>query len=366
MKDIYNNWRWYKNDNSYYDLKSTIEFWNNPNKCKRCEQYHWLQEKCPSNKRCNRCNEEGHRGTVCNNITFIYNLTYKCGCLQWSVINKRSVAQTKYSTHCCVCHEPKKIWEMQVSTDKKRVRCNECKNKEEKRNNEKRRMTPPSTPPPNKKNMYEKKDEEQKVELYDSPEEMDVDPKEENSNQTMKQNTNEETTVTIIKKPNCTCWQNKTKKHDWCEKHQHKPHIGPLGECLLCNKSPKIEETHKNIITKEDKEELLRCLKCNRYIDWWSTKAKCLAGSYTYCQSCYNKIESDIDIEFYQEKDAKRCPVHMTCLLFISKMARKRYHDMDGEMQIELENKLFHKDIKECMCPTCERIGILWYDGNEI
>src|SRR5436305_6000193 len=56
----------------------------------------------------------------------------------------------------------------------------------------------------------------------------------------------------------------------------------------------------------------------------------------------------------------------MTCLLFISKMARKRYHDMDGEMQIELENKLFHKDIKECMCPTCERIGILWHDGNEI
>ena len=78
IKNIYNNWKWYKNDNSYYDLKSIIEFWNNPNKCKRCEQYHWFQEKCPSNKRCNRCNEEEHRGTVCNNITFIYNLTYEC------------------------------------------------------------------------------------------------------------------------------------------------------------------------------------------------------------------------------------------------------------------------------------------------
>ena len=71
IKDILNNWKGYKTDNSYNDLKSIIEFWNNLNKCKRCEMYHPFYEKCPSNERCNRCNEKGHKGTVCNNITFI-------------------------------------------------------------------------------------------------------------------------------------------------------------------------------------------------------------------------------------------------------------------------------------------------------
>ena len=149
IKDIFKNMKGSKSDRAYADIKSIIDFWNNPKKCRRCEYYHWQYARCPTNEQCNRCNEKGHRGTVCNNVTYIYNLSYECGCFKWSVEHHRGLSTTKYSTHCCMCHKPKKIYEMQISKDKKRTRCNECKNKDEKKNNNelnKRQTTPPSSP----------------------------------------------------------------------------------------------------------------------------------------------------------------------------------------------------------------------------
>jgi len=361
IKEVFNNFKGSKSDRAYADIKSIIDFWNNPNKCRRCEHYHWSYEKCPSNDRCNRCNEKGHRGTVCNNITYIYNLSYECGCFKWSVEHQRGLSTTKYSTHCCVCHKPKKIYKMQISKDKKRARCNECKNKDERKNNEtnKRQTTPPLSPKPNKKNMYEKLDEELETELCNSPEQMDIDPQEESSRQATRRNNDEETTVK--KRPKCTCWLRTNK---WCEKHEHTPVLTALGLCLSCEELPKgIEE---NTLTKQNKDEPLQCLKCYRYIDWWSTKATCLKGGYVYCQDCYNKMESDVSIEFYDKQDVKRCLIHFMCLIFDSKMARRRYNEMDREIQIELENKLFAKDLKEFRCQECENVGTMWHNGCEI
>src|SRR5436305_4929638 len=48
------------------------------------------------------------------------------------------------------------------------------------------------------------------------------------------------------------------------------------------------------------------------------------------------------------------------------KMARRRYNEMDSEVQIIIENKLFAKDLKDFTCPECENKGTMWYNGTEI
>src|SRR5437016_14453428 len=39
---------------------------------------------------------------------------------------------------------------------------------------------------------------------------------------------------------------------------------------------------------------------------------------------------------------------------------------MESEIKIELENKLFCKNIKEFTCQTCQARGTMWYNGCEI
>lgn len=348
IKEIFE--RAQKNPNNYHQIKysqvkTIIKFWEDPYQCKKCGIYHWQYEDCPPfgcALGCNRCNNLEHKGTVCNNTTYIYNITFECGCYPKSVREQRVLADSQISSHCCVCHKPQRIWEMQISKDQRRARCEECQEKSK----DGRNITPPISPKLIKRNMYEELDE-------DLANIMDIDPKEECSEQTM---TTEEIKSKRVK---CICWSGA--KGNYCKKHDHKPDI--FGDrCLNCEKLPKREL--KEQIPKLNNDLNLSCSLCNQYIHWRGTKAKCQAGYY-YCQECYKKVGIKMDDEDYIDDEVKRCHLHISCLLFQSKEARRRYNNLDEQTLIELHNSLFCKDLKECTCQTCNKRGTLWHNGCE-
>jgi uncharacterized coiled-coil protein SlyX len=61
----------------------------------------------------------------------------------------------------------------------------------------------------------------------------------------------------------------------------------------------------------------------------------------------------------------KRCPKHYQCIVFESKAAKKRFNDYDYEVQVQLLDRIFKEELKECTCSTCFKIGTLWLNGCE-
>jgi hypothetical protein len=344
----------------FKEIEDIIRFWENPNKCRDCKFYHQKNRSCPNTRyirECNRCGSNEHLGTVCNNTTYISNRSYFCGCDYIEIKANRRKYQAIVGTHCCSCLRPYKITEMQISDKKILARCQYCREESERREDEqmrnKRTITPPPSPRPEKKERetYENHEE---YDPYDPLIDMEIDPKEERSSII---NVNEDLiydqpeSSKTSQKSKCTCWNYCSK---FCEKHQHQPRIED-GKCLLCPKS-------SNVIQANQKaKENLKCSECNVYIDHFAMKTKCQAGE-NYCRKCYKDIQNKIEED---DEEMKRCPKHYQCIVFESKAAKKRFNDYDYEVQVQLLDKIFKEELKECTCSTCFKVGTLWLNGCE-
>ena len=335
----------------FLEVEKKIKFWRNPYKCRECKMYHPGDMRCTYEDRrfCNRCGSKEHTQSVCNNITYISNRVYYCGCDIKTIKILRGERNTKIGTHCCICLEPNKITEMQISELGYKARCDNCRIKAEKDYEKditpyKRHITPPESPIPPKKG----KEKEEDVVIYDSPEKIEDDPME---GVLPIITGNQPEGSSSPKKIKCSCWNKYSK---YCDKHQHQPMI-ENGKCMMC---PKVENVIK---VKEAREVSKICRECNITIHQMAMKSKCQAGDY-YCYNCYLKIPHRLE----KEEDMKRCPIHYQCVVFESKAAKKRWNDLDEEIQIRGLDNLFELELKECQCPYCYKIGTLWRDGNEI
>src|ERR1051325_1443050 len=362
----------------FKEIEDIIRFWENPNKCRECKFYHQKNRSCPNTRyinECNRCGSNEHLGTVCNNTTYISNRSYYCGCDYIKIKTYRREYRAIIGTHCCSCLKPYKITEMQISDKKILARCQHCRKESERREDEqmrnKRTITPPPSPRPEKKEKETERDPRKqypcekcgkldyndicglcaRAEYYENHEEydpydplidMEIDPKKEksiiriNEDLMLEESHDKPESSKTQQKNKCTCWNHYSR---FCEKHQHEPMIED-GRCLLCPKSSIIVQANQKA------KENLKCSACYTYIDHFAMKTKCQAGD-SYCRKCYKNIQNKIEED---DEEMKRCPKHYQCIVFESKAARKRFNDYDHEIQIQLLDKIFKEDLKECAC----------------
>ena len=169
-----------KMQKEFNEVGDIINFWKNPFHCYSCGVYHKREMSCPYKFRtCNRCGSEEHTQYVCNDVNYINNRLYYCGCNVKLVKHQRGAHQSIIGTHCCECLEPCKFTEMEINDWNGKAKCNNCKRNDEREKQKKRDITPPMSPNPKKGKNVRFEDEEKSNEPL---EQMDIDPKESQEN----------------------------------------------------------------------------------------------------------------------------------------------------------------------------------------